>query len=254
MLIRSTWTLTTDTPVSLPRSYGLELVKVLHHQLGIELGQEEIPSTTFAGIVGKCTTSQDFITFHPAEFYQLSLSGLQTSSAKAIAALDLGEHLRFLGVTFTILDREDAITSYDVLYHEHVASNPEPVHQFALNFITPTAFSQSRLYMPLPVPTLMFRSWLERWNQFAPVYLGGDELIGYLGETVALSRHRLQTRSHRVHNSHITGFTGEITLNILNRTEPLLANVANLLLQYAQFTGTGTKTRLGMGFTLLRDE
>lgn len=32
--------------------------------------------------------------------------------------------------------------------------------------------------------------------------------------------------------------------------DPLLANVANLLVQYAGFCGTGMKTRLGMGHTL----
>ncbi|MBW4652556.1 MAG: CRISPR system precrRNA processing endoribonuclease RAMP protein Cas6 [Kaiparowitsia implicata GSE-PSE-MK54-09C] len=249
MLIRSTWTLTTDATITLPKSYGLDLVKVLHTQLKIEMGSEAIPSTTFAGLVGNCSTSREFVTFRPEEFYQLSLSGLQDTSSKAIADLDLGNQLQFLGATFTIVNREDETTSYEALYQKLVANEPEPVHAFDLRFITPTAFSQNRLYLPLPVPTLMFRSWLERWNHFAPVYLGGDELVGYLGDAIALSRHRIQTCSVQVYQKPITGFTGDASLRVLSRLDPLLANVAHLLVQYGQFSGTGIKPRLGMGCT-----
>jgi CRISPR-associated endoribonuclease Cas6 len=156
-----------------------------------------------------------------------------------------------LGATFNIVNREDEVMSYETLYHEQVANEPEPIHHFELSFITPTTFSQNRLFLPLPVPTLMFRSWLERWNHFAPVYLGGDDLIGYLGEAVALSRHRIQTRSVQVHKSHITGFTGNVSLRTLSRIDPLLANVVYLLIKYSTFAGTGVKTRLGMGRSCL---
>ncbi len=251
MLIRSTWTLTPEGEVSLPKSYGLELTKILHTQLSIDMGSEAVPSTSFSGLVGKCSTSKEFITFKSQEFYQLSLGGLQEGASKAIVDLDLGDQLQFLGATFTIVNRDDEITSYEALYQEQVANEPDPVPTIDLCFVTPTAFAQNQLYLPLPVPTLMFRSWLERWNHFAPVYLGGDELIDYLGNAIALTRHRLKTRSFQVHNTRITGFTGEATLKVLSRADPLLANVANLLVEYAQFSGTGIKTRLGMGQTTL---
>jgi CRISPR-associated endoribonuclease Cas6 len=251
MLIRSTWTLTPDHAVSLPRAHGLELSKHLHTQLHLEVGSEAVPSSAFSGLLGRCTPAQDFVQFHPEEFYQLSLCGLQEPAAKAIAELDLGNQLSFLGARFNIVNREDEVTSYEGLYHAHVASEPEPTFQFDLSFLTPTAFSQNRLYLPLPVPALMFQSWLERWNHFAPVYLGGEELIGYLGGAIALSRHRIQTRSFQVHSSRISGYMGDVTLKALSRVDPLLANVAHLLVQYATFSGTGTKTRLGMGHTSL---
>jgi CRISPR-associated endoribonuclease Cas6 len=249
MLIRSTWTLCTQTKIALPKTYGLALSKHLHEQLNLPLGSEVIPSTTFSGLIGPVTTSQDFVTFEAGEFYQLTLTGLQESGAKAIAALDLGDRLDFLGATFQVTDRTDDIASYETLYHTHVAGEPEHIRQFELSFLTPTAFNQNRLHLPLPVPTLMFRSWLERWNTFAPVYLGSDDLIGYLSESAALTRHRIQTRTVPIHQSYIPGFTGNITLKVLSRADPLLANVAALLVQYAEFAGTGVKTRLGMGMT-----
>lgn len=249
MLIQSTWTLSVTDPMVLPRTYGLQLVKELHKRMGLQIGENTIPSVTYSGVLGRYIASRDFVTFEPDEFYRLSLCGLQELASKAISTLDLSSSLELLGTTFNVVNREDEITSYEDLYQTLVASEPEPIRQFDLQFITPTAFAQERVHLPLPVPNLMFRSWLERWNHFAPVYLGSDELIGYLGGAIALNRHKIQTYTVRIHQGQIIGFKGDVTLKVLGHIDPLLANVANLLIHYAQFTGTGIKTRLGMGQT-----
>ena len=253
MLINSTFTLTVSTSTILPRPYGLELIKQLHQKLNLEMGNEITPSVSYSGITGYYISSRDFITFNPEEFYQLSLSGLNEISAKAINCLELGESLEFLGAKFNIINREDEITSYEELYTTLVGNEPEPVRNYELQFITPTAFSQAGSNLPLPVPTLMFRSWLERWNNFAPVYLGGDELIAYLNNAVLLKHHKIQTRSYQLHKGYVNGFVGDVKLQVFQRADPLLANVANLLVQYARFAGTGMKTRLGMGQTIVKE-
>lgn len=252
MLIRSTWTLTVSEPTVLPRAYHLELVKELHRRLGLELGTETVPSVSFSGILGFYQVSQDFISLTPNEFYTLSVCGLQENAAKSIASLNLSSSLEFLGAKFDIINREDEITSYEQLYTELVANEPEPIRHFNLKFTTPTAFAQGHMHLALPVPNLMFRSWLERWNHFAPVYLGSDELIAYLSQAVFLKHHKIQTRSHQLPRAYINGFVGQVTLQIPYRTDALLANVANLLIEYSQYAGTGIKTRLGMGQTIIK--
>lgn len=254
MLIRSSWTLTVDEPTVLPRTYGLELVKYLHQRMGLEMANEIISSVAFSGIIGFYSVSGNFITFHPNEFYQLSLCGLQEKVAKAISTLELSPSLEFFGAKFNIINREDEITGYEELYTTLVGNEPEPSRRFDLQFITPTAFAQGGTNLPVPVPTLMFRSWLERWNHFAPVYLGGDELIAYLSNAVMIKSHKIQTRSWQLHKGFVNGFVGDVTLQVFNRADPLLANVAHLLVQYAKFAGTGIKTRLGMGQMQLTDK
>lgn len=251
MLIRSTWTLTVSEPTVLPRAYHLELAKELHRRLELEVGSEAVPSVSFSGIQGFYQVSQDFVTFTPDEFYTLSLCGLQENAAKAIASLNLSPSLEFLGAKFDIISREDEITSYEQLYTELVANEPEPIRRFNLKFTTPTAFAQGSTHLALPVVNLMFRSWLERWNHFAPVYLGSDELIAYLSQAVLLKHHKIQTRSYQLPKGYVNGFVGNVTLQIPYRTDSLLANVANLLIQYSQYAGTGIKTRLGMGQTIV---
>ncbi|MEW6498364.1 MAG: CRISPR system precrRNA processing endoribonuclease RAMP protein Cas6 [Cyanobacteriota bacterium] len=251
MIIRSTWRLTLSEPAVLPRAYGLELVKLLHDRLGLEMGNEAIPSVTCSGIRGYYSSTKEFLTFHSNEFYNLSLCGLQETAAKEIARLDLSSSLEFLGAKFNVVNREDETTSYEQLYTTLVANEPEPVRRFNLQFTTPTAFAQNRTHLPLPLPALMFRSWLERWNEFAPVYLGGDELIAYLERAVVISHYKTKTQLHHLRRGYAIGFTGKVTLQVLGQTDPLLADVANLLVRYASFAGTGIKTRLGMGHTSL---
>lgn len=247
MLIRSTWQLSVPEPVTLPRSHHLGLTKDLHNRLDIRMGEEQVPSTTFSGILGICDRSGDFITFLPDQVYTLTLSGLQESSSKAITDLDLGETLDFLGASFVISDRQDVVTTYENLYTELVANEPEPIRKYELYFATPTAFAQNRTHLPLPVPSLMFRSWLERWNHFATVYLGGDDLIAYLTSYFTITRHHIRTSTVQIYQGQCTGFTGQVTMQAIGRVDPLLINVANLLVNYAAFSGTGIKTRLSMG-------
>jgi CRISPR-associated endoribonuclease Cas6 len=251
MIINSTWTLSVSTSTVLPRSYGLELVKQLHQQLGLEMENESIPPVSYSGIIGFYASSREFITFHPEEFYTLTLSGLNEVSSKAISHVNLGESLEFLGAKFNIINREDEISSYEELYTKLVGNEPEPLRRFDLNFITPTAFAQGGINLPLPLPTLMLRSWLERWNNFAPIYLGSEDLSAYLGNATVLTNHKIQTRNYQLNKSFVSGFVGDVTLQVLKRADPLLANVAHLLVEYARFSGTGIKTRLGMGQTLI---
>jgi len=251
MLIRSSWQLSCTEPIALPRSHHLSLVKDLHDRLNLRMGEEKVPSTSFSGILGHCDRSGDFITFLPNQTYTLTLCGLQETSSKSIADLDLGETLEFLGASFVISDRQDEITTYENLYTELVANEPEPIKKFELYFATPTAFAQNRTHLPLPVPSLMFRSWLERWNHFAPVYLGGDDLIAYLTSYVTVTRHQIKTSTIPIYQGQCTGFTGQVTIQAIGKVDPLLANVAHLLIQYAAFAGTGIKTRLSMGQTAI---
>jgi CRISPR-associated endoribonuclease Cas6 len=261
MLIRSTWTLSVDQPTTLPRSYAVELVKRLHQQMGLEMLGEGCPPIAFSGLVGHAQLSPEGVTFYPDEPYEMVLSGLREVESKAIAQLDLGTVLEFLGGVFRVSDRRDEVTYYESLYQVFVGNEPEGdsrsgrLHQrrIALQFLTPTSFSQDRLNLPLPVPGLMFRSWLERWNAFSPVYLGEADLLGYLGQCVAIAYHRTQTQNYRLPKGTVTGFRGEVTLNVVARSDELLANVAMLLAQYGQFCGTGMKTRLGMGQTRIID-
>jgi CRISPR-associated endoribonuclease Cas6 len=249
VIIRSIWTLSSPEKANLPRAYALELSRILHQKINITLGSQEVPDTTSSPLLGMMTASDSYLGVSPDQSYRLILSGLNTPSSKAIVDFNLGDSLDLFGTHFEISNRENILESYDSLYTKHVASEPQASTKFLLNFATPTAFAQRDAHLPLPLPMLMFRSWLERWNHFSPVYLGSSDLLGYIEEAVLVAQHRIQTHKFILPRGFIIGFTGNVTLQLRRQVDPLLANVINLLLAYAPYAGTGVKTRLGMGQT-----
>lgn len=250
MLIQSTWKLKINQETLLPCAYSTNLIKLLYQKMGLEFTAETLPEITFSGILGNYKKNDNFYILSPEEDYYLSLSGLELSASKAIKELNFNnDKLDFLGISFQVGNREDDITTYEQLYSELVAEDPESIKDYRLEFLTPTSFAQGKMNLPLPLPSLMFHGWLNKWNNFCNIYLGSDELIDYLSNNIYLNYYRLNTRKLQINQQKVTGFVGEINLKIPQRVDDLLANVANLLINYSQYCGTGIKTRLGMGNT-----
>lgn len=114
-----------------------------------------------------------------------------------------------------------------------------------LHFCTPTAFRQGDLDLPLPLPRLVFRGLLSRWNAFAPVPLPVD------GETidraVALSSARIETRMFYDGRARIPGFVGPVEFRILRSASGDDTRSLHVLAEFAFYAGVGRKTTHGMG-------
>lgn len=118
-------------------------------------------------------------------------------------------------------------------------------------FLTPTSFRQGTLDLPLPLPRLIFKSYQQRFEAFYQVAFSPDfdqQIEQYVG--IAKMRH---LNSAVIHTKQIRslGFTGEVTCIIHPKAPPELGFQVNLLTEYAVFCGTGKKTVLGMGQTLV---
>jgi len=112
-------------------------------------------------------------------------------------------------------------------------------------FYTPTTFRQGDIDLPLPVPRLVFRGLLSRWNAFSPLPppLSGETI----DRRIALSSVRIQTRTFFDGRSHIPGFVGEVSFRILRGTPPIEAQAIAALADFAFYAGVGRKTTHGMG-------
>ena len=114
-----------------------------------------------------------------------------------------------------------------------------------LHFCTPTAFRQGDLDLPLPLPRLVFRGLLTRWNAFAPIPLplNGETIE----RSVALSHARIETRTFFDGRSHIPGFVGPVEFRILRSAPAESIPALHALAEFAFFAGIGRKTTHGMG-------
>jgi CRISPR-associated endoribonuclease Cas6 len=155
-------------------------------------------------------------------------------------------------------------TTFEALAQEHLLGAREPERKLTLRFASPTTFrrtegeasltdGQGRGYqvaghnVPLPLPGLVFDSYLQRWNAFAPVALHPD-VKRYAQECVAISRYRLQTVLVEFGAARHVGFVGRCQFMALVH-DPYWLRLLHLLAAFAFYAGTGHKTTIGLGQT-----
>ena len=155
-------------------------------------------------------------------------------------------------------------TTFEALAQEHLLGTREPDRKLSLRFASPTTFrrtrgetsltdDQGRAYqvaghnVALPLPGLVFDSYLQRWNAFAPVALHPD-VKRYAEECVAISRYRLQTVLVEFGAARHVGFVGRCQFMALVH-DPYWLRLLNLLAAFALYAGTGHRTTMGLGQT-----
>lgn len=111
-----------------------------------------------------------------------------------------------------------------------------------LQFLTPTSFKQGKTIQPFPLPNLVFGSLLRRWNAFAPTELQFPEQE-WNGITAA---YELKTYALKMKGGAEIGAQGWARYEFNSEAQ---AQIATALSHFAQFSGVGRKTAMGMGLT-----
>jgi CRISPR-associated endoribonuclease Cas6 len=111
-------------------------------------------------------------------------------------------------------------------------------------FRTPMSFHSKGQFLPLPLPELVLRSLLERWQRWSTVDLGGDA-VGVIQASAILTRFRGETTSYQLTGFN-TGFVGWAEIG-LRRPPPEYSGLLAVLARFAPFAGVGQKVGMGMG-------
>ena len=121
-----------------------------------------------------------------------------------------------------------------------LAKTPKPSDDLTLNFLTPTSFKQQQSVQPFPLPELVFGGLARRWDTFAP-----EELrFGVIPWQGVISAFELKTHALKMEGGAEIGAVGWVRYRFL---DPEQARVATILAQFANFSGVGRKTAMGMG-------
>lgn len=116
----------------------------------------------------------------------------------------------------------------------------------SFQFVSPTSFKQAGRYVIYPQERLIVRSLISRWNSFCPDYPMDDEdAMQMLENGILITDYSLRTVRYKLKNTLIPGFCGRIGLNA--KLPLALAELWNVLLSWAPYSGIGIKTALGMG-------
>lgn len=108
------------------------------------------------------------------------------------------------------------------------------------------SFKQQGRYVILPDARLMYQSLLLRWNAFSPkIKLETDHLADKLAAHCTLTRYNLHSRLFSVEGTNIYGCYGRQQYCFFGYD--MLKRIQGLLAAFAEFSGVGVKTALGMG-------
>lgn len=119
-------------------------------------------------------------------------------------------------------------------------------YKLKFEFLTPTTFKQGNHLVPMPIPKLIFKNILRKWNAFSP-YKIEDFDSEEIEEYILISSYNIKTEKIEFSNFSAVGFVGNITVNISNSVNEHLLKAINILSNFLIYSGVGYKSTMGMG-------
>jgi len=162
-----------------------------------------------------------------------------------------GKPLRLESATFHI--SEVALHPRESLFcghqsYEELMAESWSARKIALQFLSPTTFrSGGKRNVLFPEASLVFGSYLARWQHYSPISVNEATLKAL--PHILVARYRLTTRILDFNAYQETGFEGQCTFELPAALDEDLARSINALADFAFYCGTGAKTTMGMGQT-----
>ncbi|NMD38592.1 MAG: CRISPR system precrRNA processing endoribonuclease RAMP protein Cas6 [Christensenellaceae bacterium] len=110
-------------------------------------------------------------------------------------------------------------------------------------FRTPTTFKTEQDYALFPSAGLIMNSLCNKWNSWAKRFVLED----MLWDNCKISKYNLRSLNYHMKGVRIPGFVGTVELFFWGSES--IIRLANLVANFANYSGTGVKTTLGMGGT-----
>lgn len=111
---------------------------------------------------------------------------------------------------------------------------------------TPVSFKNEGRYVYYPDPLLILQNLIHRYDSFSDkTEIYEESLINEIAASVKLSDFNIRSTGFYLERVKIPSFTGRITLKVSGNQN--LVSLVNLLADFAEFSGVGIKTALGMG-------
>lgn len=136
-------------------------------------------------------------------------------------------------------------TSYAAIA-EKCFAQPLAGKYLSCSFLTSCSFKSEGQYVIFPQPQFLLGSLIKRWNSFADKErLDALGLAQDLAQETYVADYKLSLRSFSVDGAHIPAFRGLYVLGMKNNV--MCNRIIAMLGEYANYSGIGIKTALGMG-------
>lgn len=265
MLVSLVLTLESETAALLSASLGranyatvLERLNVIDQGLGrhVHDGTDGPKPVTCSDVLGAQVVGggKKIVAREP---YQVRVTGLESRTSQGLVAgfvedsvaewVVAGHRFRVTGVAFNARsDVWSGQSSYEMLAEGLDAENGGKDRRVRLELASPTSFQSNGMQMPLPLPSLVFGSLVDRWNAFSPIPLQ-PEVRTFAENMMGITQYQLESAVTSTKNKGFrTGAVGTVLFTALGGSDYWL-NAVQVLANYALFSGVGVKTTEGMG-------
>lgn len=123
--------------------------------------------------------------------------------------------------------------------------------EFEVYFNTPTGFKSDGKNVFMPDIYYIFQNLMSRYSEVTEgTPLVERDLLSEICKSTNIVSYKIQSSYYPVHKAYIPGFIGKIKLRCSG--SQTLANYIGMLLTFAQYSGIGVKTTMGMGAVKFR--
>jgi len=127
-----------------------------------------------------------------------------------------------------------------------------PCRRYEIEFRTPCTHKQEGSYVMFPGIDLMINNLSRRFSAFIQDYsLNDPEAMEQVIRNIRIVRYSLHSSVYYLEQTKITGYIGRMTV-VINGPDQL-ARLAGAILSFAEYSGIGIKTALGMGGTGVKE-
>lgn len=114
-----------------------------------------------------------------------------------------------------------------------------------LRIITPISFKSQGYYQNMPSVKLIYQNLLNKFDSTGSDKLYSEELLNELVNNSYINRYHIMSSKYSLEGVKIASFKGYLDISTKGSKE--LINISNLLLKFAEYSGIGIKTSIGMG-------
>lgn len=134
-------------------------------------------------------------------------------------------------------------TDTDTLFKEHYFIKEQSRYAI-IEFLTPCSFKSYGEYMIFPDIWHIFRSLIEKYNLISETKIDEND-IDEICRCMKISSYSLRSSSFCLESVKIPSFLGKITIKCVGAKE--MISLMHMLINFAEYSGIGIKTALGMG-------
>ncbi len=145
--------------------------------------------------------------------------------------------IEVLDKKLTTINRERFIG--EELFHSEIKN------RVSFNFISPTAFKSNNRYIFMPNSRYIYQSLMHKFDSSGKEEVFSIDLLNEINDKTSISKYNLRSKVFNLEAIKIPSFVGDLEIKFETTSE--IKKICNMLGKFAEYSGIGIKSSIGMG-------